>query len=81
MSAVSAAAGMALGPVISRRARQLMLLGGIEAAVLAGVLTWLLDRGIALPLETGVTTAIALVLLATATVLLPFSLGATWTGP
>jgi hypothetical protein len=53
----------------------------IEAAVLAGVLTWLLDRGIALSFETGITTAIGLVLLAAAIVLLSFWLGATWTGP
>lgn len=78
---MSAAAGIALGPVISRRARQFTLLGGIEAAVLAGVLTWLLDRGIALSFETGITTAIGLVLLAAAIVLLSFWLGATWTGP
>lgn len=80
LSAVSAAAGAALGPVIGRRARQFMLLGGVEAAALAVALTWLMNRGVALPLET-VAGALALALLTTATVLLPFWLGATWTGP
>lgn len=58
-----------------------MLVGGVEAAVLAGLLTWLVNRGVALPLETGVISALALALLAMATVLLPCWLGATWTGP
>jgi hypothetical protein len=78
---VSAAAGVALGRLISRRSRLLILIGGVEAALLGGGLTWLSARGVELPLDSALAQVLALGLLATAAVLLPFCLGAAWSGP
>jgi hypothetical protein len=81
VSAVSAAAGVALGRVISRRVRQFILIGGMDAALLGGALVWLPSHGVELPMEAALAQALALGMLATAAVLLPFWLGAAWTGP
>ena len=81
LSVMSAAAGVALGRVISRRVRLFVLIGGIEAALLGGGLTWLTRHGLEPSLESGTAHVLALGLLAMAAVLLPFWLGATWSGP
>lgn len=79
--AASAAAGVAIGRVISRRLRLFILIGGAEAALLGGGLSWLPTRGVELPLDPAAAQLLALGLLATAAVLLPFWLGAAWSGP
>lgn len=80
LSAASGAAGLALGPVISRRSRLFILVGGVEAALLGGALTWLPTRGVELHPGTGAAQFLSLALLATAAVLLPLWLGASWSG-
>lgn len=80
LSAASGAAGLALGPVIGRRSRLFILIGGIEAALLGGALTWLPTRGVELHLSTGPAEFLGLALLATAAVLLPLWSGASWSG-
>lgn len=79
--AASAAAGLAVGRVISRRARRFLLIGGLDAAVLGLVLAWLQASGVALPFDPAVAHVLALALLGVAAVLLPFWLAATWSGP
>jgi hypothetical protein len=79
--AASAAAGVALGRVISRRSRLFILIGGAEAALLGSGLAWLPARGVELPLDPAAAQVLVLGLLATAAVLLPFWLGAAWSGP
>jgi hypothetical protein len=76
----SGAAGVALGPVISRRSRLFLLIGGTEAALLGGALRWLPAQGIELPVEPGAARLLALALLAVAAVLLPFWSGSSWSG-
>jgi hypothetical protein len=78
--AASGAAGVALGPVIHRRSRLFVLIGGAEAALLGGALTWLPARGVELPLGVGTAQFLGLAFLATAAVLLPFWSGAAWSG-
>jgi hypothetical protein len=78
--AASGAAGVALGPVIHRRSRLFILVGGVEAALLGGALTWLPARGVELPLGAGAAQLLGLAFLATAAVLLPFWSGAEWSG-
>ena len=78
--AASAAAGVALGPVIGRTSRLFILIGGAEAALFGSALTWLPARGIELPLDPGVAGLLALIFLATGAVLLPFWCGASWSG-
>lgn len=79
--AASVAAGVALGRLVSRRSRLFILIGGAEAALFGGGLTWLSARGVELPLDSAVAEVLALGLLATAAVLLPFCLGAALSGP
>ena len=76
----SGAAGLALGPVISRRARLWILIGGSEAALLGGALIWLQIPGVTLSGGGGAPQFLGLALLATAAVLLPFWSGASWSG-
>lgn len=76
----SGAAGMALGPVVGRRSRLLILIGGAEAALLGGALSWLASHEVGLPLDPGTGKLLALALLATGAVLLPFWAGAAWSG-
>lgn len=78
--AASGAAGLALGPLINRRSRLFILIGGTEAALLGGALTWLPTRGVELPLGAGSAQFLGLALLATAAVLLPLWSGASWSG-
>jgi hypothetical protein len=80
LMAASGAAGVALGPVIGRRSRHFILIGGVEAAALSIALTWLTSRGVALPLDSAAAQFLALALLATAALLLPLWLGASWSG-
>jgi hypothetical protein len=81
LSAASAAAGVALGRVISRRVRSFILIGGVEAALLGGGLSWLPSWGVELPVDAAMAQILASALLAVAAVLLPFSVGAAWSGP
>jgi hypothetical protein len=77
--AVSAAAGLALGRVISRRLRRFMLAGGFAAALLGLALTSLAARGLvrgSLSID-----LMGFALFGTAAILLPFALGAAITGP
>lgn len=76
----SGAAGLALGPVIDRRARLWMLIGGTEAALLGSALIWLPIVGGTLSGGGGAPRFLGLALLATAAVLLPFWMGASWSG-
>jgi len=78
--AASAAAGAALGHVISRRLRLFILIGGAEAALIGGALTWLPTQGVELPVDPAAAQVLTLVLLATAAVLVPFWVGAAWSG-
>jgi hypothetical protein len=78
--AASGAAGVALGPLISRRSRLFILIGGVEAALLGGALSWLPAWDVELPVEPAAARLLALALLAAAAVLLPFGSGASWSG-
>ena len=80
LASVSGVAGLALGPVIGRRSRRLILIGGAEAVLIGGALTWLPRLGVALPADPEARGLLALALLATAAVLLPFGAGASWSG-
>jgi hypothetical protein len=80
LAAASGAAGVALGPVISRRSRVFILIVGIEAALLGGALSWLPAPGVELPVEPAAARLLALALLAAAAVLLSFWSGASWSG-
>jgi hypothetical protein len=81
LMAASAAAGLALGPVLSRRSRLFILIGGTEAALLGGGLIWLPASGVELPLDPAVAQVLPAGLIAIAAVLLPFWAGAAWSGP
>jgi hypothetical protein len=79
LAAVSGAAGLALGRVIRQRVRRLLLAGGVVAAFLAAALTWASSRDLVhadLTLD-----LVGAGLIGAAAVLLPFSLGASLTGP
>lgn len=80
LAAASGVAGLALGPVIGRRSRRMILLGAIEAALFGGALTWLPQQGVPLPGDPGTLGLLALALVAVAAVLLPFWAGASWSG-
>jgi hypothetical protein len=77
----SAAAGLALGPVVTRRLRRLLLVAGLEAALLGVALRWLSARPDLLPLEGVPAGPLGLGLLALAALLAAFVAGAAWTGP
>ena len=81
LGAASAAAGIALGRVISGRVRWFILIGGVEAALLGGGLVWLASRGVGLPVDSAMVQVMAVGLWATAAVLVPFWAGAAWSGP
>ena len=72
----SGAAGLALGPVIDRRARLWMLIGGTEAALLGSALIWLPIVGGTLSGGGGAPRFLGLALLATAAGLRPVWMGA-----
>lgn len=79
LAAVSAAAGLALGRVIPRRLRRFMLAAGVCAACLGAALTWFSSRGMLG--ETLTLELVEVALFAVAALLLPFSFGASLTGP
>lgn len=80
LAAASAVAGLALGPVIDHRSRRMILLGGVEAALLGGALAWLPQLGVPLPVDPGTRILLAVGLLAVAALLLPLWVGASWSG-
>jgi hypothetical protein len=88
MAGGALAAGLALGPIIDQRSRQLMTAGGIVAALAGAALMWPTSRAIlsqtlafdllgvnSLGLELAIT-----VLFGIAAVLLPLAFGAAVTG-
>jgi hypothetical protein len=88
MAAGALAAGLALGPIINRRSRQSMILGGILAALIGGALLWppsrvILSRTLAFDLF-GLSSLglefLTSVLFGIAAVLLALAFGAAVTG-
>jgi hypothetical protein len=79
LAAVSGAAGLALGRIVPRRTRRLLLVGGVAAAVLAAALAWSSARG-SVPGDLTVLLA-ETTTLGTAVLLIAFALGAGLTGP
>jgi hypothetical protein len=72
---VSAAAGLGMGRVVSRRVRGFMFLGGVEAILLGLGLLWLARRAQpVLPPE--MAGALALLLFGIGAVAAPFAVGA-----
>jgi hypothetical protein len=79
LAAVSAAAGLALGRLIRQRVRRLLFAGGVVAAFLAAALAWASSRDLVHQALT--VDLVGAGLIGAAAVLLPFSLGASLTGP
>ncbi len=79
LAAVSVASGLALGPVIRQRLRRFLFAGGAGAAFLATALVWSASRG--LVREGLAVNLVGAALFGVAAVLLPFSAGASLTGP
>lgn len=73
LAAVSAAAGLALGRVISQRLRGFICAGSVAAALLGAGLTWSSSRGMVT--ETLTVEVVQAALLGVAAVLFPFSPG------
>ena len=81
IAVASAAAGAGMGRVVGRRARMLMFIGGIEAALLALGLRWLAARPgdpVNAPAAAELLTP---VLFGIAAVAVPFALGSWWARP
>ena len=76
----SAAAGVGMGRVVSRRVRSVMLVGGVEAVLLGLGLMWLARRGEPL-LSPELAGVLALLLFSIAAVVVPFVVGAWWARP
>jgi hypothetical protein len=79
LAAVSGAAGVALGRLIRQRVRRLVLAGGAVAALLAAALSWASARDL-VPVDLTLDL-VGAGLIGAAAVLLPFSVGASLTGP
>jgi hypothetical protein len=81
IAAASAGAGAGMGRVVSRRARMLMFIGGIEAGLIALALRWLAARPGDPVIAPSAAEVLTPVLLGIAAVAVPFALGAWWARP
>lgn len=80
IAGASAAAGFGMGRVVSSRLRGFLVIGGVEAILLALVLRWLAGQPEPL-LPAEFASVMGLLLLGVAAVVLPFAIGAWWAHP